>query len=269
MSLYLYNQPQVLSLLRAAKEQPEDDTPRLVLADWLEDHGDPDRAEFIHLQLRLSRNVTLDAERKAMQTREQELLNRNGGAWLGPLWRFWLSPVIWHRGLLSVGLSRRISPESISDALPWIDTLLFQISGRQSLEHVGAILAQTSLNHLGLDLRVAQRESRLLSLLASLPEDPCLRTLSFDWPLGMLQRLETVQVQSSTVPTVSNTFLSRLLQELPLTRHLTHLASFPAWTSEQSALIRSLDIEPINKDQKLWMHAMPAMGFVADPATQS
>jgi uncharacterized protein (TIGR02996 family) len=34
---------------------PEDDTPRLIYADWLEDHGDPDRAAFIRVQCALAR----------------------------------------------------------------------------------------------------------------------------------------------------------------------------------------------------------------------
>jgi uncharacterized protein (TIGR02996 family) len=38
------------ALLRAVLESPADDAPRLVLADWLEEHGHPDRAEFIRLQ---------------------------------------------------------------------------------------------------------------------------------------------------------------------------------------------------------------------------
>lgn len=34
-------------------EHPDDDTPRLVYADWLEDHGEPQRAEFIRVQCEL------------------------------------------------------------------------------------------------------------------------------------------------------------------------------------------------------------------------
>ena len=47
-------QPQALALLAAAKEAPHDDAPRLVLSDWLDDHGEPERAEFIRAQLRLA-----------------------------------------------------------------------------------------------------------------------------------------------------------------------------------------------------------------------
>jgi uncharacterized protein (TIGR02996 family) len=34
---------------------PDDDTPRLVFADWLEEHGEPERAEFIRVQCRIAR----------------------------------------------------------------------------------------------------------------------------------------------------------------------------------------------------------------------
>lgn len=36
-------------LLRDICERPFDDTPRLIYADWLEDHGSPERAEWIRL----------------------------------------------------------------------------------------------------------------------------------------------------------------------------------------------------------------------------
>jgi uncharacterized protein (TIGR02996 family) len=38
--------------LRAMAEAPDDDAHRLVYADWLDEHGEPDRAEFIRLQCR-------------------------------------------------------------------------------------------------------------------------------------------------------------------------------------------------------------------------
>lgn len=39
--------PIALAILADILDHPKDDTPRLVLADWLDDHGDPERAEFI------------------------------------------------------------------------------------------------------------------------------------------------------------------------------------------------------------------------------
>src|SRR5262245_62168156 len=57
-------------LWRAVIENPADDAPRLVLADWLDEQGDPDRAEFIRLAVA---NVNPD--------RVGELLARHGDAW--------------------------------------------------------------------------------------------------------------------------------------------------------------------------------------------
>src|SRR5438105_1761734 len=102
----LWTHPQVVALLLSAKEAPEDDAPRLILADWLEDHGEPDRAEFIRAQLRLAPgSPELEAAAaRTLKQRSARLLQENGGCWLGPLWRYWLAPSCWHRGLLGTGL---------------------------------------------------------------------------------------------------------------------------------------------------------------------
>jgi uncharacterized protein (TIGR02996 family) len=41
-------------LLRAILERPDDDNVRMVYADWLDDHGEAERAEFIRLQITLA-----------------------------------------------------------------------------------------------------------------------------------------------------------------------------------------------------------------------
>jgi uncharacterized protein (TIGR02996 family) len=43
------------ALLAAILANPDEDTPRLVYADWLQEHGEPDRAEFIRVQVELAR----------------------------------------------------------------------------------------------------------------------------------------------------------------------------------------------------------------------
>jgi uncharacterized protein (TIGR02996 family) len=50
------------ALLRAILDAPEDDVPRLVFADWLEDNGELDRAEFIRIQIERER-LGMPAER--------------------------------------------------------------------------------------------------------------------------------------------------------------------------------------------------------------
>lgn len=63
-------------------EHPLDDVPRLVYADWLDDHDQTPRAEFIRLQCRLAKQPD-----EPSRDREQELLNQHGVAWAEPLRR--------------------------------------------------------------------------------------------------------------------------------------------------------------------------------------
>jgi uncharacterized protein (TIGR02996 family) len=42
-------------LLRAICENPAEDAPRLVYADWLDENGQPERAEFIRVQIELAK----------------------------------------------------------------------------------------------------------------------------------------------------------------------------------------------------------------------
>jgi uncharacterized protein (TIGR02996 family) len=44
-----------LALLTAIIAYPDEDTPRLVFADWLDENGQPERAEFIRVQMELAR----------------------------------------------------------------------------------------------------------------------------------------------------------------------------------------------------------------------
>jgi uncharacterized protein (TIGR02996 family) len=105
---------QYADLLRAVIASPEDDAPRLILADYLDEQGECDRAEFIRVQCALARDDFDDSECRilkgldrscgcpccALRRRERELLaapqkgspNRrvqfdthaNAWAWLAP-----------------------------------------------------------------------------------------------------------------------------------------------------------------------------------------
>jgi uncharacterized protein (TIGR02996 family) len=66
-------------------ENPGDDTPRLVFADWCEDNGQSDRAEFIRVQLELARLPKWDGARVRLRAREQALLAAHGAAWRAAL----------------------------------------------------------------------------------------------------------------------------------------------------------------------------------------
>jgi uncharacterized protein (TIGR02996 family) len=69
------------AFLDAVCAEPDSDAPRLVYADWLDDNGQSDRAEFIRLQVRLAGLAEDDPERDELELREWELLVRHGDVW--------------------------------------------------------------------------------------------------------------------------------------------------------------------------------------------
>ncbi len=68
-----------------------DDTPRLVFADWLDERGDPDRAEFIRVQCELEpMRDKYEINRAAeLHRRERELLGKHEKEWLGTMPKGW------------------------------------------------------------------------------------------------------------------------------------------------------------------------------------
>jgi uncharacterized protein (TIGR02996 family) len=68
--------PRNPALEAAVIADTEDDAPRLVYADWLDDHGDADRADFIRVQCRLAASSPTDAEWVDLHEREAELAAR-------------------------------------------------------------------------------------------------------------------------------------------------------------------------------------------------
>ena len=73
------------ALLRAIQDAPDDDAPRLVHADWLEEHGQPQRAEFIRLQCELSQLAEDDPRAAALHKRESALYAEHGAGWKAEL----------------------------------------------------------------------------------------------------------------------------------------------------------------------------------------
>jgi uncharacterized protein (TIGR02996 family) len=68
------------ALLAAVCAAPDDDLPRLVFADWCDENGEEDRAEFIRVQVELTKGV-IGKKRVALLKREQELLKEHRAAW--------------------------------------------------------------------------------------------------------------------------------------------------------------------------------------------
>ncbi|MCI0702082.1 MAG: TIGR02996 domain-containing protein, partial [Planctomycetia bacterium] len=82
------------ALMAAIIANPQEDTPRLVFADWLQEHGDKHdqaRAEFIRLQIKLAQ-LPEGAESKKLAEQAKALDKKHRKAWLKPLsvfdWQF-------------------------------------------------------------------------------------------------------------------------------------------------------------------------------------
>src|SRR5207249_4566878 len=87
------------AFLRAVAEQPADDGPRLVYADWLEEQGDADRAAFIRAQCELARLAPDDPRAEELALAAQDLLTARLGDWLDPFKSFLGEPQF-RRGFL-------------------------------------------------------------------------------------------------------------------------------------------------------------------------
>jgi uncharacterized protein (TIGR02996 family) len=186
----------LLGLLAACKDSL-DDTPRLVLADWLEEHGDGARAEFIRLQVRQAsdRGAERDCDGPAVFARQAELRRTHAAGWLGPLAQ--VPGVSFERGLVRIRatalqlLGFRFA-DLPPECLAWVETLRLH-DGREGLDELfgGPILPLFSR----LDLHATAVSERGVRELVGSPLGTRLRWLSLGdndlgpWGLRALARL--------------------------------------------------------------------------------
>jgi len=69
------------ALRRAVISDPDDDTPRLIFADWLDENGQTDRAAFIRLQVESARAEPFGLQARAAEDRANRLLDSYLDAW--------------------------------------------------------------------------------------------------------------------------------------------------------------------------------------------
>jgi uncharacterized protein (TIGR02996 family) len=70
-----------IALQFAVCENPGDDLPRLVYADWLDENDQPDRAAFIRAQVELATLTGDSPRRRELAFRARELFDRHGDEW--------------------------------------------------------------------------------------------------------------------------------------------------------------------------------------------
>ncbi len=80
-------------------DHPDDDAPRLVYADWLDDQGDAERAEFIRAQCELAKMSVEDERRPELEARETQLLAGHHNTWARPVGA-WVRHYVFRRGFV-------------------------------------------------------------------------------------------------------------------------------------------------------------------------
>ncbi len=85
------------SFLHGVCEAPDDDSPRLVFADWFEDNGQSERAEL--LQCRREKMGEWNDGYEGLAQRERELLEKHGKKWGKTALKF-TKRIEWRRGFV-------------------------------------------------------------------------------------------------------------------------------------------------------------------------
>jgi uncharacterized protein (TIGR02996 family) len=170
--------PQFLAFLDDCKDHPEDDTPRLVLADWLQEHDDP-RGELLRIQVLRESLPPADPRHPALEVREQELWAEHAAEWLGPLWDMQLYWSV-HRGLLHLYVAAdffdRWAAWTASDAFAWVEKL--RLGFVTTAEDVVRLAPMPCLAYLGtLDLYGSRGGDRGVAAVAASPHLGRLRAL--------------------------------------------------------------------------------------------
>src|SRR4051812_24390716 len=92
----MYDEQQ--AIIREIVARPDDDLPRLIYADWLEERGDP-QGEFIRIQCALAQGGRSPEETRELRERELELLKAYRAEWVARI----SAGIDWHqisRGLV-------------------------------------------------------------------------------------------------------------------------------------------------------------------------
>jgi uncharacterized protein (TIGR02996 family) len=118
------------ALLRAVCAAPDDDLPRLVFADWCEEHGEADRGQFIRLMCRiheLCRAIDRGAGEKAMKEmnpldrRAWRLWETHGRGWFAELPK--LAGITWPNGRWPRGFAPSVTAVTVGTFLRHADTI--------------------------------------------------------------------------------------------------------------------------------------------------
>ncbi len=121
-----------VAFLRAIAAEPEDDLPRLVYADWLDDRGDP-RGEYIRVAVELERTTT-----EALVARERTLRAQHGATWQLP---HEFDDQIFRRGFVETLVVSRTQAANLPAIDPTTSTILALVLAHELDEYDVANIA--------------------------------------------------------------------------------------------------------------------------------
>jgi uncharacterized protein (TIGR02996 family) len=252
---YIPVDPEARSFFNGIKENPDDDTPRLIIADWLEERGntaDAARGEYLRLSVLRHRLSPDDPTYDLLKRREAELFTEYRWMWLGPLvdaakwWTF-------ERGMIQITIQaeKLTSPEvrawTQTPAALWVDALALSelVSANRSELARCQLLAEInfldlSANHneqtIGiLNLAVRAESLRFLTSL-------CLTRCRLS-PIHVISLAGYIELPRLKILDLRNNQLydaaARLLAESPNLKNLAELRlGHNRFTAEGMALLR-------------------------------
>lgn len=137
-------------LLRVVCENPDDDTPRLVFADWLDENGEPERAEFIRIQVASAREPAYSTSWHDLVRQACALLAAHAVEWRANLpTGFAHEPFV--RGFLqtaTIGIDRPATPEEVGrlfDVAPVLSLTVYRVSDPGMLADIPVLARLRSL----------------------------------------------------------------------------------------------------------------------------
>jgi len=162
-------------LVQACKDEPDDDSLRLILADYLTDHGEPERAEMIRLSVATA--GVEPASVAALHVRLARLCRDHDGGWLGGLGGQGVAAGF-DRGFVAVegtvsGLGTRRNADALAAVGHWGERL--RLGGlRATVAPFIASPAVAAFSALALDVEI---DSAVAAVLAGAAAAPRLREL--------------------------------------------------------------------------------------------
>ena len=168
------------AFLEAIRESREDDTPRLVYADWLDEQDDP-RGEFIRVQCEIARLEASGEDPlrlRELRRHDRGLLDDYKAEWTAPLDR-WQAFVRFHRGLVDeASFTAADFVEHAAEIFEAVPTLA-HLRLRGSLRHIAYLAEVPELSLVtGLELPMGFPRPQDLRLLLHSPHLLRLRSLS-------------------------------------------------------------------------------------------